>query len=92
MMSVRVCTVKYFLMPEALIALASSRPRLTFIQKMSSVMKTLGASICPSSSTTRSGDFSRKVDSWNFQTEQKLHLNGQPRAVSISASGLRKLM
>ena len=38
-----------------------------------------------SSSTTRSGDFSRKVDSWNFHTEQKLHLKGQPRAVSSSA-------
>ena len=59
---------------------------------MSSVMKTLGASIACSSATTRSGDFSRKVLSWNFQTEQKLHLNGQPRAVSIRASGLRKLM
>ncbi len=79
-------------MPDALSASASSRPRLTFIQKMSSVRKTLGASTSRSSRTTRSGDFSRKVDSWNFQTEQKLHLKGQPRAVSSSASGFLKLM
>jgi hypothetical protein len=92
MMSVRVCTVKYFLMPAALIACAISSPRRTFIQKMSSVMKTLGASTCLSSSTTRAGDFSRNVLSWNFQTEQKLHLKGQPRAVSSRARGLRKLM
>ncbi len=80
------------LIPEAISASAISRPRLTFIQKMSSVMKTFGASIAASSSTTRAGDFSRKVDSWNFQTEQKLHLKGQPRAVSSRASGRRKLM
>ena len=92
MMSLRVWTVKYLRMPAALIWRASSSPRRTFIQKMSSVMKTLGASIALSSSTTRSGDFSRKLLSWNFQTEQKLHLNGQPRAVSMSARGLRKLM
>ena len=79
-------------MPEAIRAWASSRPRFTFIQKMSSVMKTFGASTCAISFTTRSGDFSRNVLSWNFQTEQKLHLKGQPRAVSTSASGRRKLM
>src|ERR1043165_6978580 len=87
MMSVRVCTVKYLRMPAALICRAISSPRFTFIQKMSSVMKMFGALICSSSATTRAGDFSRNVDSWNFQTEQKLHLNGQPRAVSISARG-----
>ena len=46
MMSVRVCTVKYLRMPEALICLAISSPRFTFIQKMSSVMKMFGALIC----------------------------------------------
>ena len=77
---------------EALIARASSRPRRTFSQKMSSVMKTWGVRIRVNSSTTRSGDFSRKLHPWNFQTEQKLHRNGQPRAVSSNASGRRKLM
>jgi hypothetical protein len=65
--------------------LAICSPRLTFIQKMSSVMKMASALIACNSRTTRSGDFSRKVDSWNFQTEQKLHLKGQPLAV-FSAS------
>ncbi len=92
MMSVRVWTVKNLRMPAALICRAISSPRLTFIQKISSVMKMLSALIVCSSATTRSGDFSRKVDSWNFHTEQKLHLNGQPRAVSSSASGRWKLM
>ncbi len=92
MMSVRVCTVKYLRMPASRIARAISSLRRTSIQKMSSVTKTLGASIRRSSSTTRAGDFTRKVEWWNFQTEQKLHLNGQPRAVSSRASGLRKLM
>ena len=59
---------------------------------MSSVMKTFGASILLSSSTTRSGVFSRNVLLWNFHTEQKLHFHGQPRAVSIRASGFLKLM
>jgi hypothetical protein len=39
-------------------------------------MKTFGASIVASSRTTCSGLFSRKVDSWNFHTEQKLQLEG----------------
>ena len=43
MMSVRVCTVKNFLMPAALIWRAISSPRFTFIQKMSSVMKIASA-------------------------------------------------
>ena len=55
--------MKYLRMPEALICRAISSPRFTFIQKMSSVMKMLGAVICASSLTTRSGDFSRNVDS-----------------------------
>ena len=63
MMSVRVWTVKYFLIPAALIWRAISSPRRTSIQKMSSVMKMFGAAICSSSCTTRPGDFSRNVDS-----------------------------
>ena len=92
MMSVRVCTVKNFLIPDFLICRAISSPRRTSIQKMSSVMKMFGASICFNSSTTRSGVFCRNVASWNFHTEQKLQRKGQPRAVSIRASGLLKLM
>src|SRR3954451_13674450 len=76
MMSVRVCTVKYFLIPAALIFRAISSPRRTSSQKMSSVMKTLGAEICASSATTRAGDLWRMMDAENFQTEQKVHLKG----------------
>ena len=62
MMSVRVCTVKYFLMPAALICRAISSPRFTFIQKMSSVMKIVRRLDLPAArATTRSGDFSRNV-------------------------------
>ena len=68
MMSERVWMVKCLCIPAAWIASAISRPRCTFIQKMSSVMKTLGAWICSSSRTTRAGDFSRKLFSWNFHT------------------------
>ena len=95
MMSVRVCTVKCLRIPDALMArfgeLFARDGRS--IQKMSSVMKTLSRfDLPPAPRPPAAGDFSRKVLSWNFHTEQKLHLNGQPRAVSISASGLRKLM
>ncbi len=68
MMSVRVCTVKYLRMPAALIWRASSSPRRTSIQKMSSVMKTFGASMAASSATTRSGDFWRKLESLKIST------------------------
>ncbi len=92
MMSVRVWTVKYLRIPAAWMARAICSLRRTSIQKMSSMTKMFSASMACSSATTRSADFSRKVLSWNFQTEQKLHLKGQPRAISISARGLRKLM
>ncbi len=88
MMSVRVCTVKYLRMParldlpRQLLASPDVHPEDVVGDEDVGRLDRGELAGRPAPATSRGS-----VLSWNFQTEQKLHLKGQPRAVSISARG-----